>query len=192
MPLSGSPGRRIIAGWPPLPAFQQHLAAACADDSFVRLSLTSPHEPKALVQRIAAELVLLRGQRQLSFTRKEARSDTTQNVPLPEAIAWIERKLRTEFRSAMLATTQPDWQLQQPEGGEPRLIQHRASSKQAPRTRTPASSRRSARRTGCRSRIPACRSSTRGCRGSGWQHPGRRGRPARWRGRRCRPNPCRW
>ena len=132
MPLSGSARPRIIAGLPPLAAFLQHLAAACADDSFVRLSLTSPHEPKAPVQRITAKLVLLRGQRQLSFTLKEARSDTTQNVPLPEAIAWVERKLRTEFRSAMLATTQADWQLQQPEVGEPRLIRHRASSKAAP------------------------------------------------------------
>ncbi len=85
--------------------FLQHLANACADDSFVRLVLSSPSDPKAAVQRIVGRLVELRGADHLALTLKEQRRDTQQNVPFPEAFAWVERQLRGPLRGALLETT---------------------------------------------------------------------------------------
>lgn len=115
-----------------LVSFLQHLAKSCTDDSFVRLSLSSPARPDAAVQRIQARLIELHDQRHLSFTSKEQQRDTTQNVPLPDAIGWVERKLASEFRAAMLATTTADWQWQLPASGDGKLIRHRPATKAVP------------------------------------------------------------
>ena len=122
----------IIGRLTALADFLQHLSASCADDSFVRLVLSSPTESTSAIQRVQARMVLLRGERCLSLTLQEARRDTTQNLPLPEAATWVERQLRTAFRAAMLATTTADWQLQAAGTSEARLIRHRASTKAAP------------------------------------------------------------
>jgi SAM-dependent methyltransferase len=115
----------------PLAALLHHLAQSCGDDTFVKLSLTSPREPKASVQRVLAKLVELRGQTHLSCQLQQERGETTQNLPFPEAIAWVDRQLRESFRSAMLATTKGDWQLQHA-GDEPWLVRHKPSQKQTP------------------------------------------------------------
>lgn len=115
-----------------LTSFLQHLTTSCADDGFVRLSLSSPRDPSAPVQRILARLVELQGRRHLSFTLRETRRDTTVNVPLPEAVAWVETKLRREFRGAMLATTAADWQLQGTDEGDGKLIRHKPSTTAKP------------------------------------------------------------
>ena len=122
----------IIGRLTALADFLQHLSASCANDSFVRLVLSSPTESTSAIQRVQARMVLLRGERCLSLTLQEARRDTTQNLPLPEAATWVERQLRTAFRAAMLATTTADWQLQAAGTSEARLIRHRASTKAAP------------------------------------------------------------
>lgn len=114
-----------------LPSFLQHLAKSCADDSFVRLTLSSPRRDDQPVQRIVAKLIELKGQRHLSFTLREQRRDTTQNVAFPEALAFVEQKLRREYDAAMLATTAADWQLQQAEG-DGKLIRHKPSTKAPP------------------------------------------------------------
>ncbi|MFO0279306.1 MAG: methyltransferase, partial [Planctomycetota bacterium] len=88
----------------PTASFLQQLAAACADDSFARLTLSSPVDPDATVQRIVARLVEIQGGRCLSFTLREAKRDTTRNVALADAPAFVEREL-AGFRAAMLATT---------------------------------------------------------------------------------------
>ncbi|MCC7397357.1 MAG: SAM-dependent methyltransferase [Planctomycetes bacterium] len=113
--------------------FLQHLAESCTDDSFVRLSLTSPTPAAAPLQRILGRLIELRGERCLSFTLREARRDVTENVPLPAAFAWVEQRLGTRFTGASLATTRGDWQLQQGRDGELRLIRHKASHTAPPR-----------------------------------------------------------
>ena len=116
---------------PALPSFLQHLAKSCADDSFVRLTISSPRRSDEPVQRIVAKLIELKGQRHLSFTLREQRRDTTQNVAFPEALAFVEQKLRREYRGAMLATTAADWQLQQ-DDGDGKLIRHKPSTKAPP------------------------------------------------------------
>ncbi len=114
----------------PTATFLQHLAAACADDTFARLTLSSPKDPDADVQRVVARLVEIQGERCLSFTLREAKRDTTQNVPLADAPAFVERQLR-RFGAAMLATTAADWQLQQGDG-DGKLIRHKPSQKAKP------------------------------------------------------------
>jgi SAM-dependent methyltransferase len=108
--------------------FLQHLANACADDSFVRLVLSSPSDPKAAVQRIVGRLVELRGADHLALTLKEQRRDTQQNVPFPEAFAWVERQLRGPLRGALLETTTGNWQLRAIDGDAGRLVRHKASA----------------------------------------------------------------
>ena len=77
----------IIGRLTALADFLQHFRASCTDDSFVRLVLSSPADPKAPVARILGRLIDLRGERCLSLTLQEARRDTTVNVPLPESAA---------------------------------------------------------------------------------------------------------
>lgn len=117
---------------PAIDAFLRHLRASCDDGSFVRLSLTAPTERAGQLERVLVRLVALRGERHLSFTLRERRRDTTANLPLVEGVDDVGRRLRTEFRGALLATTAADWQLQQTAGGEAKLIRHRASSAEAP------------------------------------------------------------
>lgn len=122
----------IIRRLQPIATFLQRLADACADDSFARLTLSSPVDPDAAVQRIVARLVEIQGARCLSFTLREAKRDTTQNVPLAEVQTFVERELR-RFRAAMLATTDADWQLQLGDGdGAGKLIRHKPSQKSKP------------------------------------------------------------
>ncbi len=108
------------------------LRESCADDSFVRLTLSSPRRADAAVQRVIVRLIALAGAPHLSFTFREERRDTTHNLPLTEAFAEVERRLRTEFRGATLATTAADWQLQAGDGSDGRLIRHRATHAAAP------------------------------------------------------------
>ena len=113
--------------------FVRHLRESCAADTFVRLSLTSPRDPDAAVQRVLARLVDVRETRHLSLTFREARRDTVRNELLVPAIVEIERLLkRGEFRAAMLATTAADWQLQLDASGGAKLIRHRAKETTAP------------------------------------------------------------
>lgn len=115
-----------------LAKFLQHLGAACTDDTFVRLVLSSPADPRAPVQRILGRLVELHGERHLAFTLREARRDTQQNVPFPEALAWVERQLRGPLRGALLETTAGNWQLRAIDGEAGRLVRHKASAAAPP------------------------------------------------------------
>ncbi len=114
-----------------LTTFLQHVGASCADDSFVRLTMSSPLPAAAPVERVLARLVELRGERQLSLTLREARRDTTRNLPIDEAIEWLGAQLRTAFTGATLATTQADWQLRL-QDGQVKLIRHKPSAPAAP------------------------------------------------------------
>ena len=128
--LSAARRLTIIARLQPLATFLQRLAEACADDSFARLTLSSPADQGAPVQRIVARLVEIQGGRCLSFTLREAKRDTTRNVAIADAPAFVEGEL-ARFRAAMLATTAADWQLQLGDGGD-KLIRHKPSQKAKP------------------------------------------------------------
>ena len=89
----------------------ERLRASCEDRTFERLVLSSPADASQPVQRVAVRLVEQRGALVLSCTRSEARRDTVANLPLAEGVVQLAAELRG-FRSALLATTAADWQLQ--------------------------------------------------------------------------------
>jgi SAM-dependent methyltransferase len=115
-----------------LTPFLQQLAASCAQDQFVRLTLSSPAPAAAPVERVIVRLVELRGERQLSFTFREARRDTTRNLAIADAGDEVARLLAGSFRGALLATTVADWQLRRDDDGAVRLIRHRPSAREVP------------------------------------------------------------
>jgi SAM-dependent methyltransferase len=97
----------------------------------VRLQLTSPTPAAGPVERVIARVVDLHSGRHLSCTLREARRDTTTNVPLHAVDAWLASRVPAEFRSALLATTSADWQLRC-DGEQCRLIRHRPSQREVP------------------------------------------------------------
>ena len=114
-----------------LPDFLQHLARSCADQSFVRLTLSAP-PAGATVERILARLIRLGEVDHLSLTLREARRDTTRNLPLGSALDWLAQQLEHGFRSALLATTAADWQLHRTAHGHWQLVRHRPRHTEAP------------------------------------------------------------
>ncbi|MGQ9662945.1 MAG: class I SAM-dependent methyltransferase [Kiritimatiellia bacterium] len=101
----------------------ERLAQSLANGSFVRLVLSG--EP-----RITARLAELRQTLHVSFTLHETSRAITHNLPVPEAIEWVRRQLEsrpTHARTALLCTTQHDWQLT-----PRRLIAHKPSITTAP------------------------------------------------------------
>ncbi len=79
-----------------------------------------------------ARLVEIKGQPHLSLTLRKATADETKNLPLGEVNDWLQQLLGNCFRSALLATTQRDWQLSLSDGKPPRLISHKPSHTKAP------------------------------------------------------------
>lgn len=120
----------MLAGLQPIESFLDRLESACADGTLVRLLLSSPTAEDAKVQRLLARLVDLKDGPALSCTLREARRDTTENVPLAKARAYVAARL-CAFRAGLLQTTTADWQLQASPDG-PKLIRHKPSAKAAP------------------------------------------------------------
>jgi SAM-dependent methyltransferase len=63
----------------------------------------------------------------LSLTIRSATRDLTENLPIPESRSRVQHWFESGFRSALLGTTQADWQLAMSAGREPRLVRHRPS-----------------------------------------------------------------
>lgn len=115
----------------PLERFLAQVTESCADDRFVELRLTSP-ATAGPVEKIVVRLIRLAGGLQLSVTERESRRDTVRNLPLAEGHAWLREQLGTTWRSAFLATTTGDWQLNHDRKGAPRLVAHAARTTRAP------------------------------------------------------------
>jgi hypothetical protein len=113
--------------------FLARLSASLDDDSFVRLSLTSPSEAAEPVQKALAKLTEVKGARCLAFTLREERRDTHENLPIRDAIERVRSLLGASFGSAMLATTSADWQLQDAGESSAKLIRHKPSTVVAPK-----------------------------------------------------------
>jgi SAM-dependent methyltransferase len=116
--------------------FLAQLAASCADDSLVRVTLSSPVAPAtgelASVGKILIRLIDLKAVPHLSLTFRQPQRDVTRNLPLTEGLAWVRAQLGVTFRNAHLATTRRDWQLGIPARGEVHLVTHRPGTKTAP------------------------------------------------------------
>src|SRR5262245_20460459 len=75
---------------------------------------------------------MLKGEPHLSLTLRHATRDVTRNMPVNTAADWLQSQLGVAFRSALVCTTQRDWQFISNETGEARLIDHQPSSEQTP------------------------------------------------------------
>jgi SAM-dependent methyltransferase len=117
-----TPTQRILA----------RLADSVVDGTFVRLTLSAPHDARGPVQRIVARLVTIADMPHLSLTLRESKRDTTRNLPLAEVPAWATAMLAGPWGSAMLATTTGDLQWQRSHDGSERLITHAPATKVAP------------------------------------------------------------
>jgi SAM-dependent methyltransferase len=107
-------------------------AESLARGTFARLVLSSPAAAGDAPHKILGRFVMLKGVPHLSLTLRHATRDVTQNVPVSTATDWLRGQLGGAFRSALVCTTQRDWQFISNEAGEARLIDHQPSSKQAP------------------------------------------------------------
>lgn len=107
-------------------------AESLARGTFARLALSSPVETGDAPQKILGRFVMLKGEPHLSLTLRHATRDVTRNLPVSTAAEWLRGQLGVAFRSALVCTTQRDWQFISNETGDARLIDHQPASKQAP------------------------------------------------------------
>ncbi len=116
----------------PVAAFLERFTLSLDEGTFAKLALSRPAPGGARPEKILGRLIELRGAPHLSLTLRHATNDLTRNVPLGEAAEWLRTQLGAEFRSALLGTTERDWQLFFPESGAPRLVAHKPSTTAAP------------------------------------------------------------
>lgn len=119
----GSPVEKICA----------RFADSLARGTFARLALSAPVAGGAdTPQKILGRFVMLKGEPHLSLTLRHATRDVIKNLPVAAAADWLRGQLGVVFRSALVCTTQRDWQYISNDAGEARLIDHQPASKQAP------------------------------------------------------------
>ena len=107
-------------------------AESLARGTFARLALTSPVGSGDTPQKILGRFVMLKGAPHLSLTLRHPTRDVTRNLPTSEATEWLQSQLGIAFRSALVCTTQRDWQFISDQMGKARLIDHEPSSRQTP------------------------------------------------------------
>jgi hypothetical protein len=108
--------------------FLAALAASLDEGACVRLVLGKPRHAGA-PRRITARPLVLKGVAHLSLVHTEATRDLTINLPLPEALAEIEKRVGTDFAHAHLLTTTEDLQLSVTKRG--RWLLHRRAAERA-------------------------------------------------------------
>ena len=116
----------------PAEQFTDRLSESSTDGTFVRLVLSRPNRPADSPEKVLARCVSLKGSQNLSLTFRYPTKDITKNMPLAAGIEWVKKQIGREFRSALLCTTQRDWQLAVSKPGQGRLVAHKPSIKQAP------------------------------------------------------------
>lgn len=112
--------------------FLGKLSASLVDGTFVRLVLSLPAQAGDAPQRVTARCIDLRGTPHLSITSSHATRDETRNLPLLQAVDWIRQQLDSVCRSALLCTTNRDWQFTHPSFGVARLIGHKPGTVEPP------------------------------------------------------------
>jgi SAM-dependent methyltransferase len=116
----------------PVEAFINHTTAALRAGTLVRLLVSAPADRTQAIERIEARLVEIKSQPLFSITLREPRRDTTENLPLEAVPGWLAKQLDGRFRSAVLDTTESQWQFTINSRNKPRLGSHRRPSGNAP------------------------------------------------------------
>jgi SAM-dependent methyltransferase len=112
--------------------FVDHLQRSLQDESFAGLRLSGPTQANAAARAAEIRLILLRDEPHLSIVTHEDKRDITKNLSPAAGIDWLQNRLGTDFRNALLRTTRRDWQLHCPPTGQPKLARHAPSTPRAP------------------------------------------------------------
>src|ERR1051325_7269207 len=113
-------------------AFLDRFNECVSNGTFTRLTLSQPAPGSTRPLRVLGRLIDLRGGLHLSLTLRHETKDITRNLPAREAAGWLREQLGAEFYGAQLGTTNGDWQLVIPRGGQARLIAHKSAVAAAP------------------------------------------------------------
>lgn len=116
----------------PIAEFIERIGTSLQDGTFVRLVLSGPTQPDDGLERVTVRRVVLKQVPHLAVTFKRRTNDISKNLPMEKAMGWIEEQVHGEWKSALLGTTQKDWQLHFPHKGKPQLSMHKASVATAP------------------------------------------------------------
>jgi len=109
----------------------QHIQSSIADDSFVRLTLSKPTDPKGNLKKVIVSLASIKRESQLSFVYRHKTNDITKNLSIKQGLVTIESQLTGEFDIANLFTTTSDFAYER-NGGKSRLKQKPPTFKTAP------------------------------------------------------------
>lgn len=112
--------------------FRQLLDEAFQSGIFVKLALSHLRQTAGAAERATGRLIELATGQYLSVTFHYPTRHETQNLPLAQAGAWVERQLTETFRSALLRTTKRDWQLHVDPTGKVALTKHKPSHTAVP------------------------------------------------------------
>jgi hypothetical protein len=112
--------------------FLRLLRNALDDGSFAKLVLSKYRGEEAGLERLTVRLVMLRGERQLSFLWRYATRDVTKNHDLDEALALLAGLLGGQFHNAHLHTAQQEVQLAFSRKGKASLRVGKAAEAPAP------------------------------------------------------------
>lgn len=108
-------------------------ADSLARGTFARLTLSAPVvSGEDVPKKILGRFVMLQGEPHLSLTLRHATRDVTRNLPIHTAVEWLRGQLGIAFRSALIGTTQRDWQFISNDAGVARLIDHQPARRQTP------------------------------------------------------------
>ena len=110
--------------------FTAALRAAFADGTLVRLKCGGYHGPEAELKSLEARKVALKAGERLSVVFRYQTRDITKNLTLGEAVAFLERGMAAEWRSARLETTGFDLQFER-QGDRQRLKRTAVSGREA-------------------------------------------------------------
>lgn len=108
----------------PVREFGRKLNESFGKGNFVRLVLSHPIQRERGVERVLGRCVQLKGTTCLSVTSRYPTRDEVKNLTFGEAVEWVMARVENDFRSALLCTTERDWQLSIGQNQKGRLIAH--------------------------------------------------------------------
>ncbi|SHF07956.1 class I SAM-dependent methyltransferase [Devosia limi] len=109
------------------------IKTAFADGALVRLKLGGYHGGEPDLKSVEVKKITVKGGDKLSFTYRYKTRDIIKNYILPEGMALLRTGLRSEFRSAQLATTGFDMNFER-NGDKIRLKRVEVEGREAPST----------------------------------------------------------
>lgn len=89
--------------------FIEHLRAAIANNTFVRLTLSKPRQKTADLQKIYIKPAIIRKDLMLTFTLRHQTKDITKNFSIEDGIREIEKYHGETFLIASQFNTDKDW-----------------------------------------------------------------------------------